>query len=182
MGAWNGWYHVTAGTYGTWLPGDPRGWRSRHHRRHVEGDYKHRPTEDFSQLHKWTRGELDGKPVTLTCPQRTVVGQALVAAFLQKQVELLSLSMGGQHLHLLARFGALPIRPTVGWAKKIAYHALVHAGWKQGAVWAARCQMIPITGRDHQVNAYGYILDHAHEGAWTWSYREGPYWVEEQEA
>ena len=41
--AWNGWYHVTANTYGTWLRGDPRGWRERHHRKHVEGDYQTRP-------------------------------------------------------------------------------------------------------------------------------------------
>ena len=34
--AWNGWYHVTGGTYGTWLRGDGRGWRDRKHRTHVD--------------------------------------------------------------------------------------------------------------------------------------------------
>src|SRR5256885_771098 len=43
MQPWNDWYHCTAHTYGSWLRGDPRGWRSRHHREHVEGDYKHLP-------------------------------------------------------------------------------------------------------------------------------------------
>ena len=33
MPAWNGWYHVTGNTYGTWLPGDPRGWRECHRKR-----------------------------------------------------------------------------------------------------------------------------------------------------
>ena len=47
--AWNRWYHVTCNTYGTWLRGDPRGWRERHHRRHVEGDYKHRPAPGTGQ-------------------------------------------------------------------------------------------------------------------------------------
>jgi hypothetical protein len=32
MLAWNAWYHVTVNTYGTWLPGDPRGWHTRHRR------------------------------------------------------------------------------------------------------------------------------------------------------
>ena len=33
--------HVS--TYGTWLPGDERGWREQHHHERVAGDYKHRP-------------------------------------------------------------------------------------------------------------------------------------------
>jgi hypothetical protein len=43
MSAWRDWYHVTGSTYGAWLPGDPRGFRTRHHRQHVEGDYKDPP-------------------------------------------------------------------------------------------------------------------------------------------
>ena len=41
MRGWNGWYHCTCNTYGTWLRGDPRGWRTRHDRERVEGDYRH---------------------------------------------------------------------------------------------------------------------------------------------
>lgn len=37
---WNSWYHVTIHVYGSWLRGDPRGWRSRHHREHADGDYE----------------------------------------------------------------------------------------------------------------------------------------------
>ena len=43
MAAWNNWYHVNGNTYGTWLPGDPRGWRERGHKKHVDGDYKSPP-------------------------------------------------------------------------------------------------------------------------------------------
>src|SRR2546430_1609317 len=43
MRAWNGGYHCTGSTYGTWLRGDPRGWRSSKHHVHVDGDYKKRP-------------------------------------------------------------------------------------------------------------------------------------------
>jgi hypothetical protein len=41
--AWNDWYHVVVHVYGSWLRGDPRGWRARHHREHVDGDYKNPP-------------------------------------------------------------------------------------------------------------------------------------------
>src|SRR4029079_6566514 len=40
---WNAWYHVTNHVCGSWVRGDPRGWRSRHHREHVDGDYKNPP-------------------------------------------------------------------------------------------------------------------------------------------
>ena len=40
---WWRWFHVILGTYGSWLPGDPRGFRTRHHRDHVDGDYKSPP-------------------------------------------------------------------------------------------------------------------------------------------
>jgi hypothetical protein len=37
------WHHVVLTTYGAWLYGDVRGFRTRHHREHVDGDYKNPP-------------------------------------------------------------------------------------------------------------------------------------------
>jgi hypothetical protein len=37
------WYHSITSTYGAWLYGDERGFRTRHHREHVDGDYKSPP-------------------------------------------------------------------------------------------------------------------------------------------
>ena len=37
------WHHCIATTYGAWLPGDDFGFRTRHHREHVEGDYRNPP-------------------------------------------------------------------------------------------------------------------------------------------
>jgi hypothetical protein len=39
------WFHCTTHTYGAWLHGDERSFRTRHHREHIIGDYKHRPPE-----------------------------------------------------------------------------------------------------------------------------------------
>ena len=79
MGAWNGWYHITVGTYGTWLPGDERGWRSRHHRQHVDGDYKKPPAEGkYDSLKGSSQSRLTNAAVLLTPDQRRIAGQAMV--------------------------------------------------------------------------------------------------------
>ncbi|MBL7132649.1 MAG: hypothetical protein ISS78_00995 [Phycisphaerae bacterium] len=177
MSGWNGWYHITSGTYGTWLRGDARGWRSRHHRRHVEGDYKHPPPGERDRaLRRRSQRLLKGPPVKLTKPMRKEAGRAVVEMLLFQEVELLCLSLDAVHLHLLGRFGKEPARPKVGRAKKHAYHLLQKLGHR-GSVWAKRCRVEPITDREHQVNTYQYILDHAEKGAWTWSFKQGLYWT-----
>ncbi len=37
------WWHNILSTHGSWLPGNPRGFRSRNHRIHSSGDYKNPP-------------------------------------------------------------------------------------------------------------------------------------------
>jgi hypothetical protein len=78
---WNNWYHCMFHTYGTWLPGDPRGFRTRHHKNHIEGDYKHPPEEDFSALHAHSKSLLKRPPVRFTIAQRAIVRDALLTSF-----------------------------------------------------------------------------------------------------
>jgi hypothetical protein len=50
---WNDWYHCMGNTFGTWLPGSPKGFRTRHHREHVQGDYKNPPPNGiYEERHK----------------------------------------------------------------------------------------------------------------------------------
>ena len=37
------WFHCISTTYGAWLYGDARGFRTRHHREHIVGDYRSPP-------------------------------------------------------------------------------------------------------------------------------------------
>ncbi len=60
---WRNWYHCMANTYGTWLPGDPRGWRSRHHREHVVGDYRNPPKRSYANLHRKARSLMKREQV-----------------------------------------------------------------------------------------------------------------------
>ncbi len=180
MGAWNGWYHVTGGTYGTWLRGDPRGWRDRKHRKHVEGDYKDSPPPgEHDALLEHVRSSMRFPPVELTPGQREIAGRAMVEKLAQLECEPISFSLDAIHYHILVRFSQGSARVLVGRAKLHAYHEVRSSG-RDERIWAKRCRVQPIAGRDHQVRAYGYILEHRRAGAWTWSFREGLYWSEDR--
>ncbi len=79
----NDWCHCNSNTYGKWLPGDPRGFRERHHRRHVEGDYKNPPppgahAERLDRSHRLMKRQA----VYLNPEQRQVAARALVQKLL----------------------------------------------------------------------------------------------------
>ncbi|HDZ20524.1 hypothetical protein LCGC14_0162870 [marine sediment metagenome] len=170
MSAWNGWYHVNGNTYGTWLPGDKRGWRSRHHKQHVDGDYKNPPPPGtYDDLHEHAKGVMGQPAVVLNVDQRRIAGEALVEMLLKQEVEVLALSVDAVHFHLLARFGDLPARAVVGRAKKHATFTLQRGGHRR-RVWGKRARVLPIKDRAHQVNVFRYILSHATSGAWTWRF------------
>src|SRR3990170_32550 len=111
MSEWTRWFHVNGNTYGTWLRGDPRGWRARHHREHVEGDYKNPPPRGtYDRLLARSRQLMKRSEVHLTPEARKSACSAMVEALLFHHVQLLTLSMDGHHFHLLARF--LTPKPT----------------------------------------------------------------------
>ena len=179
MEPWNGWYHVTSNTYGTWLPGDPRGWRVKRHRKHVEGDYKNPPPNGTDRpLLEHARGKLKQPPVRLDPTYREIAGKAVVDMLAMQEIEILALSMDAIHCHLLGRFGDKSVRPRVGRAKKHATFCLREHG-HAGRVWEAKGRALPITDRAHQVNVFNYIVDHGLEGAWVWTYRQGLHWRDE---
>jgi len=178
MSAWNGWYHVTGGTYGTWLRGDPRGWRDKKHRTHVEGDYKHPPPPGkYDGLLEHVRHSMSHPPVKLSPQHRRIAGRAMVERLADLHVELLAFALDAVHFHALARFPNVPARELIGRAKKHAYHELTAVG-HEGKLWAKRPRLLPVADRGHQVRVYRYVLDHGDVGAWAWSFKEGVYWRE----
>jgi REP element-mobilizing transposase RayT len=153
-------------TYGAWLPGDHRGFRTRHHKKHIEGDYKHPPEEDFSALHAHSKSLLKRPPVRFTVAQRTIVRDALLTSFSKWKVELIALSVDAIHVHVLARFPEHNPRHFIGLTKKesSAFTGGTN-GLPRGGLWGARCQCEPISSRDHQVSTVRYILKHCRAGA-----------------
>jgi hypothetical protein len=176
MDAWNGWYHVNGNTYGTWLPGDPRGWRVKQHRCHVEGDYKHPPPLGKNQsLYRLNRQRLTAPPVYMTAEQREQAGRALLDMLAHVGVESIALCLTAAHFHLLGRFQDKQVRPRVGRAKKHACFVLKACGL-DSRLWTAKAKVTPIRDRTHQVNVFHYICRHQAEGAWVWTFRDGIDW------
>jgi len=161
------WFHLIASTYGSWLPGDERGFRTRHHREHIEGDYRDPPPEGtyvMHQLHAESQQRFD--TVIIPPDLRSVIGTAIRERLVVLRGRVLTISVSGQHVHLQAQLNADDARIPLGAAKKHAWFIAREHGWT-GKLWALRPKIIRT--RSHQKNVHYYILAHAKEGAWVWS-------------
>ena len=168
------WFHITSHTYGAWLYGDSKGFRTRHHREHVEGDYKNPPPPGMyaTQLRR-SRQLLKQEPVKLSLPWRKIIGSAVRDKIQLLGAELLCISMSNTHAHLLAKMPGQEVpRLWMGQAKKHSNFIGKEHGWT-GKLWAVRSKVTPVKDRPHQLNVYHYILDHVDEGAWVWDFRRG---------
>ena len=192
---WNRWFHCIGGTYGSWLPGDPRGFRTRHHREHVDGDYKNPPPEGlYAQRHRRAKEALRYEPVTLSITDRPIVCMAMGSKLIQYGVELIELAVGGKHFHALCRFPLeLPPRPDgsprsmpgnlladgrdpvgnhiLGRAKRSASVKLFQIGRKEQGrpLWATKSKLEPVQDRAHQLAVLRYTRRHANEQATLWT-------------
>jgi hypothetical protein len=163
------WFHVVISTYGSWLQGDPRGFRTRHHREHVEGDYKNPPPPgSFANYLRRNRASLKQEPVVIPRDLRPAVGAAVRDKLQALDAYVLSISAGGQHLHCQVKMPPAQTRTWVGHAKRHTWFELRDRGWV-GRLFAAGGKFKPIRDRKHQINTYHYILEHAAQGAWVWS-------------
>jgi hypothetical protein len=173
--AWNAWYHCTASTYGTWLRGDPRGWRTRHHREHVEGDYKSPPAPGTGEaLYALSKRLMTRDPVRLQASLRQIVADSIVRELESMQCPTVIAAMGSKHLHLLTKFDDHNPRKMVGIAKKRATQALkahctavgldLNLETGQG-IWGKRSKAVPVLDRDHQMEVVRYIARHIREHA-----------------
>jgi hypothetical protein len=179
MAGWQNWFHCTGSTYGAWLRGDPRGWRARHHREHVDGDYKNPPPKGmYDKLFEQSKRLMKRERVVLNPMQREMACRLMAEALLYHNVELVDLCVGGKHWHSLARFWAMEQVKTkkrdpahlMGIAKKHSARVMSDSGViPRGGVWAKRCKVIPIKNQLHFERVGGYIPDHAKKGAAVYS-------------
>jgi len=174
---WNNWYHVTAHVYGSWLRGDPRGWRARHHREHVEGDYKNPPPKGmYDKLYEYSKSLMKRDPEKIAGELRRFVVNAVAERLLQDSIQVLIVSVDACHLHVLARFPDHHPRHWIGLAKKHTSHSSRQQGLRDqpGGLWAKRCEAKPSADREHQLSAFNYIFDHHKRGGKLWRFdRDG---------
>ncbi len=159
------WHHIMLTTYGAWLYGDRRGFRTRHHREHVEGDYKNPPPAGkYAAQERRSRELLTQPPVVIPAKTRRIIGRALWQEFSHLGAWVLIVAVGGQHVHLLVKLPAKRARHWTGRAKRFTTLKLRDRGW-QGELWGVRCKAKRIRDRAHQVNTYHYIERHAEQGS-----------------
>jgi hypothetical protein len=163
------WYHLVAATYGAWLDGDSRGFRTRHHREHVEGDYKKPPPRGmYADRQQRSRDGMPQQPVVLPRALRPVVGQAILQRLRGLGALVIAVAVSGQHIHVLAKMPFNCPRRWMGLAKRHVWFVLRDRGWT-GKLWGKRGKAVLVKDRRHQLNVFRYIERHARQGAWVWT-------------
>ena len=84
-------YFITWTTYGTWLPGDSRGWRKR-----GSGSQLPRPL-----LERWCREQMTGDTVLLSLADRETTEDACHEHCRVRGWELLAVSARSNHVHVV---------------------------------------------------------------------------------
>ena len=174
---WNDWYHCMTNTYGTWLPGDPRGFRTRDHREHVQGDYKNPPPRGiYALLYERSKSLMKRPPIYLPAHLRAPILDLLIQSLLAQNLDVVATSLDDHHLHLLARFKDhaprrhLAIAKHFATAQAKAANLLTDLKLSRGdGIWSTGSKSLPIADRTHQLAVTKYILAHKNRGAATWS-------------
>ena len=167
------WHHMIFNTRGSWLTGDPRGFRSRNHRKHSDGDYKSPPPiGQHAGLHRVVR-ENSRSAVKLPESLWQVIGEAVLTKCDEQDHRVLAITVDAMHVHLLVE---LPtdhklVKQIVGTWKQKASHAVRDE--LPGSIWSKSCDPIKIQDQAHHRRVYRYILDHSEQGAWVWSFEKG---------
>jgi hypothetical protein len=166
------WRHVILNTRSSWLPGDPRGFRNRHHRIHSAGDYKHPPLAgEHAELYH-TNLSTACEEVHLTKNLRPLVGQTLTQYLQRAGHPVIVVAVTKVHVHVLVELpdNILRIKAIAGEAKRVASRAVKRE--LPGTIWARGGMFKPIDSKAHQRSAYAYILYGQGDGAWTWSFKD----------
>lgn len=185
---WNFWYHVSSNTKSTWLHGDHRGFRTRHHREHVKSDY-HNPPPPGKYEEKLRRSValLKNPPVILTFDQCLIVCRTMAEALDHHKIWFEDIAIGPKHFHLLAQFppdrfmanGRPILDPAMhytGIAKKESARKLSTLSTRpQGHTWGKKSHPVPVEDERHfNYLRNVYIPGHVDEGAAVYSIHIAP--------
>ena len=162
------WRHVIVSTYGSWLPGDSRGFRSRHHKIHSSGDYKAPPPPDEHAGLRISNSKVE--KIILPHDLKQVVGEAIIAKLEKLTYRVNAVSVAPTHSHWLVE---LPEDKQEAWnvigqAKSAASLAVRQT--IPGGIWAVRGKMLRIDTRRYMLAVYRYIL--GQDDSWIWSVKE----------
>jgi hypothetical protein len=165
------WWLITWSTFGSWLPGDPRGfqtWRGKEcvppPTRYAKAGEKIYNPAKYSARYRKVQA-IVGETVRLSVNQRECVLDAVVGEIAKLSLIPAALSVSAEHCHFLSKFGALKIRPTIGVLKGEATKSLRASGFDSDRIWSRECH--PKSKREGREfsTALTYVRNHANEGA-----------------
>ena len=173
------WVHVIVNTHSSWLHGDRRGFRSRRHRIHSSGDYRHRPREGEHAGLRDYHERRSRRPVSFRFDLRIRILRAFVARVRDLGFRAIACSVGDRHLHAVVE---LPmdygqILAIVGLCKQSASHAVRDV--LPGNVWSRNGEYKRIKDRSHLRNAYDYVRTRQERGTIVWSHRPAENWIDD---
>ena len=164
------WWHVIINARGTWLHGDPRGFRSRKHKIHSGGNYRcPPPLSEHQPLHEYQKARTN-RPVHFEAAHQRVIGEGLLRGAELADVRCIAYAVSFTHAHLLVEIAddLSVVRKLVGRLKRNASRS-VHT-LLPGRIWADGGNYVRIRDRSHQLRVFHYIAEHeGKEDAWIWS-------------
>ena len=166
------WRHIIVNTKNTWLHGEDRGFRHRHHDIHSSGDYRHLPPPgEHAGLYRYMKSRA-GPEVHIPVRCRATIGRAIVTYLCSEGHAVLAISVGRVHTHYLVELPdrVRDIKDIRGETKRISSRSVKKD--LPGEVWAAGGTYKPVDDRTHLRNAYRYILYEQGPDDWTWSYKD----------
>jgi hypothetical protein len=166
------WRHVIINTRGTWLHGDPRGFRSRRHRIHSSGDYKHPPPKgEHEGLYDYQLEQSKGE-VHIPFALRSTVGRAIVEYLRLEGHRTLAVAVTSVHAHMLVELPEplAKVKSIIGHAKRKSSRAVKKD--IPGAVWGRGGTFKRVLTPSHSKKVFGYILYDQGSSAWTCSFAD----------
>ena len=123
---------------------------------------------------------LTGDEVHFSIAQTKCVLNAVVEQIARLALIPAALSVSGEHCHLLSKFGALKIRPTIGVLKGEATKALREAGLTCDRVWSRECHPKSKKEGNEFFIALKYVKNHERENAAVYVWPEFQHIFHEQ--
>lgn len=168
------WWHVMWHTYGTWLPGDPRGFRDRHGRIESHGDYKRPPPKgEHEGLNRYAKRVSKDEVVLTTRELRREVCDVLLQTVQLLDYRVIVITVCRVHVHLVVelprdfseRDAALTKIKTKSSARVINKPAM--------RLWARKWKAILIHDAAHRDQELIYVRDRQGPYNCTWTHRDG---------
>jgi hypothetical protein len=132
-------------------------------KRYAQADEPIYKPSDYAERWQQARAQCP-QGVRLSADEQEAVLTAIVDQINQLALMPVILAVGAWHVHLVAQFGALAIRPTVGRLKSFATRALPNPGNRK-RVWADGCHMKSLPSETALSHAINYVRRHEAEGA-----------------